>query len=106
MNEHIRTALRTDWCDLVHLSRASTKPTGHTLTLVHAQDRAQEAKVLSAKTHRPDRAVRRFLLTFPDGRSRLPAMDGWPTRADGTRLAGLAYGGDYNPEQWPRETWP
>ena len=23
----------------------------------------------------------------------------WP------RLAGLAYGGDYNPEQWPEEVW-
>jgi len=32
-------------------------------------------------------------------------MTAWPTHPDGTRLAGLAYGGDYNPEQWPRETW-
>lgn len=24
---------------------------------------------------------------------------GWPTR-------GIAFGGDYNPEQWPEETWP
>ena len=21
------------------------------------------------------------------------------------RLGGIAYGGDYNPEQWPREVW-
>jgi beta-galactosidase len=21
------------------------------------------------------------------------------------RLGGVAYGGDYNPEQWPREVW-
>ncbi|HEU4910742.1 MAG TPA: beta-galactosidase [Actinomycetes bacterium] len=27
-------------------------------------------------------------------------MSAWPTA-----LAGIAYGGDYNPEQWPRETW-
>src|SRR4051794_25265180 len=33
-------------------------------------------------------------------------MTAWPTHPDGTRLAGIAYGGDYNPEQWPRETWP
>jgi beta-galactosidase len=32
-------------------------------------------------------------------------MTAWPTHPDGTRLAGIAYGGDYNPEQWPRETW-
>jgi beta-galactosidase len=32
-------------------------------------------------------------------------MTAWPTHPDGTRLAGVAYGGDYNPEQWPRETW-
>ncbi|MFE7750909.1 beta-galactosidase [Streptomyces sp. NPDC057428] len=29
-----------------------------------------------------------------------------PSLADITRrLGGVAYGGDYNPEQWPRETW-
>ncbi|MFI8003483.1 beta-galactosidase [Streptomyces sp. NPDC086010] len=29
-----------------------------------------------------------------------------PSLADLTRrLGGIAYGGDYNPEQWPRETW-
>ncbi|MGH2576927.1 MAG: beta-galactosidase, partial [Actinomycetota bacterium] len=27
-------------------------------------------------------------------------MSAWPAA-----LAGIAYGGDYNPEQWPRETW-
>jgi beta-galactosidase len=27
-------------------------------------------------------------------------MSAWPPA-----LAGIAYGGDYNPEQWPRETW-
>jgi beta-galactosidase len=27
-------------------------------------------------------------------------MSGWPDS-----LRGIAYGGDYNPEQWPRETW-
>lgn len=27
------------------------------------------------------------------------SQSSWP------ELAGLAYGGDYNPEQWPRETW-
>jgi beta-galactosidase len=27
-------------------------------------------------------------------------MSAWPST-----LAGIAYGGDYNPEQWPRETW-
>jgi beta-galactosidase len=32
-------------------------------------------------------------------------MTGWPTRPDGSRLRGIAYGGDYNPEQWPREVW-
>src|SRR4051812_27866778 len=42
-----------------------------------------------------DDRVRPFLLTFPDTRSRLPAMTAWPTHPDGTRLAGLAYGGDY-----------
>ncbi|MDN4474818.1 beta-galactosidase [Demequina sp. SYSU T00192] len=29
----------------------------------------------------------------------MTAAASWP------RLEGLAYGGDYNPEQWPRETW-
>lgn len=29
----------------------------------------------------------------------MTAATSWP------RIAGLAYGGDYNPEQWPRETW-
>ena len=28
----------------------------------------------------------------------------WPHRADGSR-PGLAFGGDYNPEQWPEEVW-
>ena len=32
-------------------------------------------------------------------------MTAWPTRPDGSRLAGIAYGGDYNPEQWPRHVW-
>ncbi len=32
-------------------------------------------------------------------------MTAWPTHPDGSRLAGVAYGGDYNPEQWPREVW-
>ena len=27
-------------------------------------------------------------------------MTAWPPR-----LPGIAYGADYNPEQWPRETW-
>ena len=27
-------------------------------------------------------------------------MTAWPER-----LRGIAYGADYNPEQWPRETW-
>lgn len=26
--------------------------------------------------------------------------DAWP------RIAGIAFGGDYNPEQWPKSTWP
>ncbi|MDT0379253.1 beta-galactosidase [Streptomyces sp. DSM 42041] len=29
-----------------------------------------------------------------------------PLHAVGERLGGLAYGGDYNPEQWPEEVWP
>jgi hypothetical protein len=29
-----------------------------------------------------------------------PHHDCWPER-----LSGIAYGADYNPEQWPRETW-
>ncbi|MDN4482540.1 beta-galactosidase [Demequina lignilytica] len=29
----------------------------------------------------------------------MTAAAGWP------RIDGLVYGGDYNPEQWPRETW-
>ncbi|MEO7981509.1 MAG: beta-galactosidase [Sporichthyaceae bacterium] len=32
-------------------------------------------------------------------------MTAWPVHPDGTRLPGVAYGGDYNPEQWPREVW-
>ena len=31
---------------------------------------------------------------------KIAAPSNWPDR-----LAGLAYGGDYNPEQWPREVW-
>jgi len=34
------------------------------------------------------------------GALRDPARPSWPLHLDG-----LAYGGDYNPEQWPRETW-
>lgn len=33
-------------------------------------------------------------------------MTGWPSHPDGSRLAGIAFGADYNPEQWPREVWP
>ncbi|MGW9114677.1 beta-galactosidase [Microbacterium sp. NPDC055683] len=29
----------------------------------------------------------------------MPDLPTWPA------LSGIAYGGDYNPEQWPRETW-
>lgn len=37
--------------------------------------------------------------TSPDGESKRPSgRDRWP-------LAGIGFGGDYNPEQWPEETW-
>ena len=29
----------------------------------------------------------------------MTSPDAWPA------VSGIAYGGDYNPEQWPRETW-
>jgi beta-galactosidase len=32
-------------------------------------------------------------------------MTAWPSRRDGTSTPGIAYGADYNPEQWPRDTW-
>jgi beta-galactosidase len=32
-------------------------------------------------------------------------MTAWPTRRDRGQLPGIAYGGDYNPEQWPRSVW-
>jgi len=41
-----------------------------------------------------------ILLTPTSASGTLTAMTPWSQR-----LPGLAYGGDYNPEQWPEETW-
>src|SRR5829696_6233213 len=42
-----------------------------------------------------------IVLTLRIGLATLCPMTAWPTA-----VAGLCYGGDYNPEQWPETVWP
>src|SRR3954454_20125762 len=51
-----------------------------------------------ASSFRAERLVCSFLLTSRPVDATLLPMRSWPTRS-------LALGGDYNPEQWPREVW-
>src|SRR5579859_4537817 len=71
---------------LLRLSRGSTMRIICGTTSLRRCERSQSLLLLRPKAK-------------PMPLSRSAAPHRWP------RLEGLAYGGDYNPEQWPEEVW-